>query len=79
MTNEILETLVSPEDFETENITLSITTERERREIEIPVNLVADMDALIANLRERGVDVPSSPMLTRNEKGFVLHETPSFG
>lgn len=63
-------------------VNLIVTTANERREVQIPVELVEQnqMDMLLSNLRESDVPVPSRPTLTRSESGqYTLHEEPSFG
>ena len=64
----------------TDMINLVVTVREERKEVQIPAELVENREMLLSNLTERGVVLPNNPTLTRAESGeLVLHEEPSFG
>ena len=66
---------------EQEVITLAVVTTTERKEIRIPYEVVnRGMDSVISVLREKGLPLPSNPVLTRAEDNtYMLHEAPAFG
>ncbi len=62
-------------------ITLAVVTTTERREVRIPYDVVdRGMDSVISALREKGLPLPSNPVLTKAEDNtYMLHEAPAFG
>ena len=67
-----------------DTVNLIVSTTETRNEIQVPVELiqeegVAPSNTLLSFLRESEVRTPTSPMITKNESGYLLHETPSFG
>ena len=61
--------------------TLIVSTFESRVEVEVPLQFLEDNDMprVTSFLRESEIDIPNTPMLTKNNSAYMLHEVPEFG